>query len=61
MSRSIEFPSSTTYGEIGHVDEDGYLYLTDRATNMIVSGGVNVYPREIEDVLIQHPTCWTSP
>jgi acyl-CoA synthetase (AMP-forming)/AMP-acid ligase II len=55
VSRSIEFPSSTTYGEIGHVDEDGYLYLTDRATNMIVSGGVNVYPREIEDVLIQHP------
>ncbi|MDT3442703.1 MULTISPECIES: acyl-CoA synthetase [unclassified Pseudofrankia] len=44
-----------TYGEIGHVDEDGYLYLTDRATNMIVSGGVNIYPREIEDVLIQHP------
>ncbi|MBL7495053.1 AMP-binding protein [Frankia sp. CNm7] len=44
-----------TYGEIGHVDADGYLYLTDRATNMIVSGGVNIYPREIEDVLIGHP------
>jgi len=44
-----------TYGEIGHVDEDGYLYLTDRAANMIVSGGVNIYPREIEDVLIRHP------
>ncbi|ADP83053.1 AMP-binding protein [Pseudofrankia inefficax] len=44
-----------TYGEIGHVDADGYLYLTDRATNMIVSGGVNIYPRELEDVLVRHP------
>jgi fatty-acyl-CoA synthase len=42
-------------GDVGRVDEDGYLYLTDRATNMIISGGVNIYPREIEDVLILHP------
>ncbi|MCK9898433.1 acyl-CoA synthetase [Frankia sp. AgB32] len=44
-----------TFGEVGWVDEDGYLYLTDRVSNMIISGGVNIYPREIEDVLIAHP------
>jgi acyl-CoA synthetase (AMP-forming)/AMP-acid ligase II len=44
-----------TLGEIGWVDEEGYLYLTDRASNMIISGGVNVYPREVEDALILHP------
>ncbi len=42
-------------GDVGKVDDDGYLYLTDRASNMIISGGVNIYPREIEDVLIVHP------
>jgi long-chain acyl-CoA synthetase len=41
-------------GDVGRVDEDGYLYLTDRASNMIISGGVNIYPREIEDVLVMH-------
>jgi long-chain acyl-CoA synthetase len=45
----------STLGDIGHVDADGYLYLTDRVSNMIISGGVNVYPREIEDVLVLHP------
>jgi acyl-CoA synthetase (AMP-forming)/AMP-acid ligase II len=44
-----------TYGEIGHLDDDGYLYLTDRASHMIVAGGVNIYPQEVEDVLIDHP------
>ena len=44
-----------TYGDIGHVDEDGYLYLTDRASNMIISGGVNIYPQEAEMVLSAHP------
>jgi acyl-CoA synthetase (AMP-forming)/AMP-acid ligase II len=44
----------STIGDIGRVDEDGYLYLTDRAANMIISGGVNVYPREAEDVLVLH-------
>jgi fatty-acyl-CoA synthase len=44
-----------TLGDIGRVDEDGYLYLTDRVSNMIISGGVNIYPREVEDVLIGHP------
>ncbi len=42
-------------GDIGRVDEEGFLYLTDRASHMIISGGVNIYPRETEDVLIAHP------
>ncbi|MET0887822.1 MAG: acyl-CoA synthetase [Mycetocola sp.] len=44
----------STLGDIGHLDADGYLYLTDRVGNMIISGGVNIYPREIEDILIGH-------
>jgi long-chain acyl-CoA synthetase len=44
-----------TLGDIGHLDDDGYLFLSDRSSNMIISGGVNIYPREIEDVLIAHP------
>jgi acyl-CoA synthetase (AMP-forming)/AMP-acid ligase II len=44
-----------TLGDVGHVDGEGYVYLTGRATFMIVSGGVNIYPQEIEDVLIVHP------
>jgi acyl-CoA synthetase (AMP-forming)/AMP-acid ligase II len=46
---------STTLGDIGYVDDDGYLYLTDRKAHMIISGGVNIYPQEIEDVLVTHP------
>jgi len=44
-----------TFGDLGHVDEDGYLYLSDRRDDLIVSGGVNIYPREAEDLLIAHP------
>lgn len=44
-----------TLGDVGRLDEAGYLYLTDRKSALIVSGGVNVYPREIEDVLLRHP------
>ncbi len=44
-----------TFGDIGHVDADGYLYLTDRRANMIISGGVNIYPQEAENVLLEHP------
>jgi acyl-CoA synthetase (AMP-forming)/AMP-acid ligase II len=44
-----------TLGDVGYVDEEGYLYLTDRATFMVVSGGVNIYPQEIENVLVLHP------
>jgi acyl-CoA synthetase (AMP-forming)/AMP-acid ligase II len=42
-------------GDCGYLDGDGWLYLTDRLDFMIISGGVNIYPREIEDVLISHP------
>ncbi|WP_321325343.1 acyl-CoA synthetase [uncultured Parasphingorhabdus sp.] len=45
----------TTMGDIGRVDEDSYLYLTDRKSFMIISGGVNIYPQEVENLLIQHP------
>ena len=44
-----------TLGDIGHVDADGYLYLTDRKSHMIISGGVNIYPQEIENLLVSHP------
>lgn len=44
-----------TLGDIGRIDADGYLYVEDRGTNLIISGGVNIYPREAEDRLTQHP------
>ncbi len=44
-----------TTGDIGYVDEDGYLFLTDRKSHMVVSGGVNIYPQESENLLISHP------
>jgi fatty-acyl-CoA synthase len=50
-----QHPTWTTVGDVGHVDADGYLYLVDRATFMIISGGVNIYPQEIENVLTLHP------
>ncbi len=45
----------STLGDIGYLDTDGFLYLTDRKANMIISGGVNVYPQEAENVLVTHP------
>ncbi|HEY6179135.1 MAG TPA: acyl-CoA synthetase [Kofleriaceae bacterium] len=45
----------STLGDVGYVDAEGYLYLTDRKSYMIISGGVNIYPQETEDVLITHP------
>jgi acyl-CoA synthetase (AMP-forming)/AMP-acid ligase II len=45
----------STLGDVGYVDKDGYLYLTDRKAFMIISGGVNIYPQEAENVLINHP------
>jgi acyl-CoA synthetase (AMP-forming)/AMP-acid ligase II len=44
-----------TLGDVGYLDADGYLYLTDRQSHMIISGGVNIYPQETEDHLIMHP------
>ena len=45
----------TTLGDVGWLDDEGYLYLTDRKSFMIISGGVNIYPQEVEDLLIGHP------
>ena len=48
-------PGTFTLGDIGHVDEDGYLYITGRVTDMVISGGVNIYPAECEKILADHP------
>jgi acyl-CoA synthetase (AMP-forming)/AMP-acid ligase II len=45
----------TTLGDLGSLDDDGYLYLADRRTDLILTGGVNVYPREVEEALVMHP------
>jgi long-chain acyl-CoA synthetase len=45
----------STLGDVGYVDGDGFLYLTDRKAYMIISGGVNIYPQESENVLVTHP------
>jgi len=54
-ARHPEHPTWSTLGDIGHVDDEGYLYLTYRKSFMIISGGVNIYPQEIENLLILHP------
>lgn len=54
LTRSAD-GTMTTVGDVGYLDEDGYLYLTDRTTFMIISGGVNIYPQECENLLITHP------
>ena len=48
-------PGVFTLGEIGYIDDDGYVFITDRFSDMVVSGGVNIYPAEAEQVLIRHP------
>ncbi|MEO9325804.1 acyl-CoA synthetase [Nocardioides sp. C4-1] len=50
-----DHPSWTTVGDLGYLDDEGYLYLTDRQAFMIISGGVNIYPQEIEDLFSLHP------
>ena len=50
-----------TLGDMGYLDADGYLYLTDRQAHMIISGGVNIYPQEAENVLSSIPPSPMSP
>ena len=54
-SRAFNEKGWSTLGDLGYVDEEGYLYLADRRTDLILTGGVNVYPREVEDALVMHP------
>jgi long-chain acyl-CoA synthetase len=57
-TRAAQHPAHdnwTSLGDVGYVDQEGYLYLTDRKAFMIISGGVNIYPQAIEDALILHP------
>ncbi|WP_068271299.1 acyl-CoA synthetase [Aldersonia kunmingensis] len=54
-TRHPEHENWTTVGDLGYVDEEGYLYLTDRKAFMIISGGVNIYPQEVEDLFSLHP------
>jgi len=57
-SKSVLHPKHRNWsklGDIGYVDDDGFLFLTDRESFMIISGGVNIYPQEIEDIMILHP------
>ncbi len=54
-SQHPEHVTWSTLGDVGYVDEEGFLFLTDRKAFMIISGGVNIYPQEIEDCLIMHP------
>lgn len=50
-----QHPAWTTTGDVGYLDDEGFLFLTDRKAFMIISGGVNIYPQEIEDALALHP------
>jgi len=54
-AEAIDEKGRGTVGDVGYYDEDGYLFLTDRKAFMIISGGVNIYPQEAENVLISHP------
>ena len=54
-TQSARHDSMFTVGDIGYLDEDGYLFLCDRKADTIISGGVNIYPAEVEAVLLQHP------
>ncbi|HEX7306659.1 AMP-binding protein [Lentzea sp.] len=54
-TRASRIGDFVTVGDLGHLDEDGYLYLLGRTTEVIVSGGVNIYPAEVEAALLEHP------
>jgi len=53
-----DHPTWATTGDMGYVDDEGFLYLTDRKAFMIISGGVNIYPQEAENVMINHPAVY---
>jgi long-chain acyl-CoA synthetase len=53
--REIEGKRYFLTGDIGHIDEEGYILVTDRKKDLIIVGGFNVYPRDVEDILFQHP------
>jgi long-chain acyl-CoA synthetase len=55
LTASVRRGKAFTLGDVGYLDDDGYLFLRDRAKDMIISGGVNIYPAEIEGVLSEHP------
>jgi long-chain acyl-CoA synthetase len=55
MAEAFNKHGWSTLGDVGYVDEDGYLFLTDRKAFMIISGGVNIYPQEVENLLVMHP------
>ena len=55
LTRSVHRGTAFTLGDMGYLDEDGYLFICDRAKDLIISGGVNIYPAEIEGVLAAHP------
>ena len=54
-SQHPEHPNWSTLGDVGYINDEGFLFLTDRKAFMIIAGGVNIYPQEIEDCLIMHP------
>ena len=54
-AKSREKHGWSTVGDVGYLDDEGYLYLTDRRHHMIISGGVNIYPQEAENILVTHP------
>ncbi len=54
-TQHAQHPMWTSVGDIGHVDGDGFLFLTDRKAFMIISGGLNIYPQEVENALALHP------
>ncbi len=55
LTASVHRGRAFTLGDVGYLDDDGYLFLRDRAKDMIISGGVNIYPAEVEAVLTSHP------
>jgi long-chain acyl-CoA synthetase len=54
IERATRFGPAITGGDLGHLDDDGYVYVTDRSVDLVVRGGVNIYPREVEDALHRH-------